>query len=116
VYVPVESVKTEYRDKLVRDSIHILDSVYLYSRGDTVFWNKYTRVYINKYIRDTINRQDTIRVPYPVVNNIEVNRLKWWQEACCWFTGLISALLSIYIGLKYKSKIIAFFGKLFFKI
>ena len=54
VYIPVESIKTEYRDKLIKDSIHILDSVFLYSKNDTVFFNKYQYVYRDKLIRDTM--------------------------------------------------------------
>jgi len=79
VYVPVESVKTEYRDKLIKDSIHILDSVFLYSKNDTVFFNKYQYVYRDKLIRDTICKTDSIAVPYPVIETKEVNRLYSWQ-------------------------------------
>jgi hypothetical protein len=39
-YVPVESVHTEYRDRLLHDSIHVRDSIYIRERGDTVFMDK----------------------------------------------------------------------------
>ena len=36
-YVPVESVRTEYEDKYLRDSIYLKELVRIYQRGDTVF-------------------------------------------------------------------------------
>lgn len=117
IYVPLESVKTEYKDKLIKDSIHILDSVFLYSRNDTVFLNKYRYVYKDKLIKDTINVTDTIRVPYPVKGDtIEVNKLKWYQEACIWFTSLVLVALALYLSIKYRSTIFSFFKKLIFKL
>ncbi|MBS5908711.1 MAG: hypothetical protein KIC84_15995 [Dysgonomonas mossii] len=117
VYVPVESVKTEYRDKLVKDSVHILDSVFLYLRNDTVFLNKYRFVYKDKLVKDTVNLKDTICVPYPVKGDtIEVNKLKWYQEACIWFTSLVLLALALYLGIKYRSIIFSLFKKLIFKI
>ncbi len=117
VYVPVESVKTEYKDKLIKDSIHILDSIFLYSRNDTVFLNKYRFVYKDKLVKDTVNLKDTIRIPYPVKGDtIYINRLKWYQEACIWFTSLVLVALALYLGIKYRSVIFSFFKKLIFKI
>ena len=117
VYVPVESVKTEYRDKLVKDSVHILDSVFLYLRNDTVFFNKYRFVYKDKLTKDTVNLKDTIRIPYPVKGDtVYINRLKWYQEACMWFTSLVLVALALYLGIKYRGVIFSFFRKLIFKI
>lgn len=117
LYVPIESVKTEYRNKLVKDSVHILDSVFLYSRNDTVFLNKYRFVYKDKLVKDTVNLKDTIRIPYPVKGDtIEVNKLKWYQEACIWFTSLVLVALALYLGVKYRGVIFSFFRKLIFKI
>ncbi|MBN9303493.1 MULTISPECIES: hypothetical protein [Dysgonomonas] len=117
VYVPIESVKTEYRNKLVKDSVHILDSVFLYSRNDTVFLNKYRFVYKDKLVKDTVNLKDTIHIPYPVKGDtIEVNKLKWYQEACIWFTSLVLVALALYLGVKYRGVIFSFFRKLIFKI
>ena len=117
VYVPVESVKTEYRDKLVKDSVHILDSVFLYLRNDTVFFNKYRFVYKDKLTKDTVNLKDTIRIPYPVKGDtVYINRLKWYQEACIWFTSLVLVALALYLWIKYRGVIFSFFRKLIFKI
>lgn len=117
LYVPVESVKTEYRDRLLKDSIHILDSVFVYSRNDTVFFNKYKEIYKDKLVRDSIFINDTIRVPYPVPSKpIVTNKLNWYQEACIWFTSLVLVALALFLGIKYRGKIFAFFRKIIFKI
>ena len=119
-YVPVESVKIEYRDKIQRDSIHLYDSIYFekYLKGDTVFLTKekYKYLYRDKIIKDSILKIDTIRVPYPVKGDIiEVNRLKWYQEASVWFTSIVLLALALYLGIRYRSIIFSFFKKLIFK-
>lgn len=116
-HVPVESVKTEYRDKYIRDSIFQKELVRIYQKGDTVFKDSIVYKYNNKFIKDTVNITDTIRVPYPVKGDpIEVNRLKWYQEASVWFTSLALIALALYLGIRYRSKIFAFFRKLIFKV
>lgn len=65
-YVPVETVKVQYSDNLIRDSIVRYDSVYVKQNADTVFFERYKYLYKNKIVRDSIFIQDTIRVPYPV--------------------------------------------------
>jgi hypothetical protein len=101
VYVPVETVKTEYKDKVSRDSIRLYDSVFVLIKGDTVRLEKYKYLYRDKLIRDSIFRSDTIRVPYPVMETKEVNRLTSFQSFQLW-CGRILLLLAIgYMGVKY---------------
>ncbi|MDR1119992.1 MAG: hypothetical protein LBM08_03660, partial [Dysgonamonadaceae bacterium] len=45
VYVPVESIRTEYRDSYSRDSVYLLDSVFIKVKGDTVWIEKYKYLY-----------------------------------------------------------------------
>lgn len=45
IYVPVESVKTEYQDRIQRDSIHLYDSIFVKMKSDTVFYEKYKYLY-----------------------------------------------------------------------
>lgn len=120
-YIPVESVKIEYRDKVQRDSVHLYDSIYVdrFTKGDTVFFTKekYKYLYRDKIVRDSIYKSDTIRIPYPVKGDtIAVNKLKWYQEACIWFTSLVLVALALYVGVKYRGKIFSLFRKLVFKI
>lgn len=102
-YVPVESIKTktEYIDRLKRDSIHVLDSVFMLVKGDTVFRDRWRIEYRNLYIKDTVNVQvrDTIREPYPVeIIKHKVPRTIWWLI-------LFLAILSLPSVLKIVAKI-----------
>jgi len=83
MYIPVESVRAEYADRLVRDSIVLHDSIYVYirQRNDTVYIDKekYVYMYRDRFTKDSIFIRDTIRIPYPVETVKEVNRPTWWQ-------------------------------------
>lgn len=78
-YVPVETVKTEYRDRIVEtyDSVHITDSIYVAVKGDTTLVCKYRDRWKLKLVHDTayVNRTDSIRIPYPVEKKLS----KWEQ-------------------------------------
>lgn len=78
-YVPVETVKTEYKDRIVEtyDSVHITDSVYVAVKGDTTLVYKYRDRWKLKLVHDTayVNRIDSIRIPYPVEKKLS----KWEQ-------------------------------------
>lgn len=78
-YVPVETVKhdTAYFNKVQRDSIYLLDSVFVREKGDTVYLEKYRYLYRDKLVRDTlyITKTDSVSVPYPV----EKELTKWEQ-------------------------------------
>lgn len=88
-YVPAESVRTEYVDKYQRDSIHVLDSIYVRERGDTVFVDKYRYIYRDQIVRDTFLIRDSIRVPYPVEVVKETNRLAWYQKVLLYLSCFI---------------------------
>lgn len=94
VYIPVESVKTEYINKMSIDSIYLYDSVYLKEKGDTVIIEKYKYSYRDRLRADTVIQKDSIRVPYPV--EVE-KKLTWWQkiklEFADWY--LLATLLVI---------------------
>lgn len=104
-YVPVETVKvdTTYINKLQRDSIYILDSVYVKEKGDTVLIEKYKYLYRDKLVRDTmyISKADSIQVPYPVEK--ELTR---WQQFRMYFGGwaMCIVVISILILIVYKIK------------
>lgn len=95
VYVPVESVRTEYKDRIQKDSVHILDSVFYAIKGDTIFKEKYRTIYMDKWRSDSIFIQDTIRVPYPVEKVVKVNELNLYQKTAVW---VFSAILFGIVG------------------
>ena len=78
-YVPVETIKTDsiYVNKIQRDSIHRLDSIFVLVKGDTVRVEKYKYLYRDRLVRDTLRvvERDTIREPYPVEK-----QLTRWQQ------------------------------------
>lgn len=100
-YVPVETVRTEYktRDSIRIDSIYQQDSVYILVKGDTVYQYKYKYLYKYQYLNrtDTVIKTDSVQVPYPVEK--QLNR---WQsikmELGGWAFGLIIAFVLIIIG------------------
>ncbi len=93
-YVPVETVKTEYRDRLVEtfDSIHVHDSVFLAVKGDTVYKYKQQLIYKNKFVHDTVyvGIRDSIPVPYTVEKELSV-----WDKFKVDYSGWIILTLLI---------------------
>ena len=78
-YVPVETTKTEYRDKIIRDSVTRYDSVYMKEKGDSLILERYRYLYKNSIIRDTTIIRDTIQVSYPVevIKQVKVPLSGW---------------------------------------
>ncbi len=84
VYVPVESVRTEYKDRVqveMRvDSVFQRDSVSVFINGDTVRIEKWRdRIkYRDREVHDTLTvvRTDSVAVPYPVER-----KLTRWERA-----------------------------------
>lgn len=78
-YVPIEIVKsdTTYINKIQKDSIYQLDSIYIIDRGDTVLITKTKYVYRDKLVRDTVYicRIDSMQVFVPVGQ-----QLTWFQQ------------------------------------
>lgn len=103
IYVPAESKKTEYIDRIKKDSIYTRDSVFLFVKGDTVLLEKYITRYRDRIISDSIVIRDTIPVPYEVVKEKLIKQpLKWYEKAFMYLgVGCFAALL---VGLYFKFK------------
>lgn len=104
VYVPVETIKTEYKDRLQRDSIHLYDSVFVKMKSDTVFFEKYKYLYRDKLIRDSVFVTDSLQVPYPVEVEKEVNRLSSFQHFQIWCGRILLLLVLAFAGYKWIRK------------
>lgn len=103
VYVPVETIKTEY--KYNTDSIYCYDSIYYYiqSKNDTIYEIKYKYKVLEKYKTDTIVRIDSIPIIKEVEIIKEVNHLYWWQKLLMGIGGSVSAIILCYLLIKiYK--------------
>ena len=100
-YIPVpeyHNVYVEKHDTLVtRDSIYQKDSVYMWMQGDTVWKEKFSVLYKDRWrdkivYRDSI-RVDSVRVPLPVVTNV----IKWRDKAAYIGLGIVISLVIIIV-------------------
>ena len=93
------NVYVEKHDTLVtRDSIYQKDSVYMWMRGDTIFKEKYSVLYKDRWrdkivYRDSI-RVDSIRVPMPVVTE---RKMRWQDKAAYIGLGIVISLVIIIV-------------------
>lgn len=107
-YVPVETVRTEYkaRDSIRFDSIYQQDSVYVAVKGDTIYQYRYKYLYKYQYLNrtDTVIKIDSVQIPYPVEK-----QLTRWQtikmELGGWAIGVILLFALVIVGrLIYRSR------------
>lgn len=98
VEVPVESIKTEYVNKIQYDSIYIHDSIDRYISNDTVYVIKYKTS--NKYhtLVDTIYKTDSISIPViqEVTTIKEVNKLTMIQKSFM----ILGMIVTLFVGVK----------------
>ena len=99
-YVPVEVVRTDttYINKVQRDSIYQLDSIYIVDRGDTVLITKTKYLYKDRMVHDTVymSKTDSIQVPYPIERKLtrwEQFRLNIGGWAMVGFIGMLLSLM-----------------------
>lgn len=107
VEVEKEVKKTEYRDRILRDSIYQHDSVYVLQRGNTLTMYKYAYKYLNKFIRDTIRITDSIYIERPVqVEHIKViYKTTKWQAWRLKFLNMLVLIALGYIVFKLRKPI-----------
>lgn len=86
-YVPVETVRTEYKDKVkeVHTTDSVVDTRFVYVNGDTVIDYRDRVKWRKKLVHDSIyiERTDSIPVPYPVEKP-----LTRWQQTKMDFGGM----------------------------
>ena len=97
VEIPVETIKKEYINSIKIDSVYVRDSIDRWQKGDTLYITKWhTKFqYINKV--DTIVKTDSIPKIVPVVKEVEVNHIYWYQKLLMWLGGITIVLLIIVI-------------------
>lgn len=101
--VPVETVKIEYQDRTIQDSIYFRDSILIVQKGDTIYNTQVKYRYKYKNRIDTIIKIDTIPNIITVTNTEVQNKLYNWQKVLIGI-GFIAALLSISYIVKYLRK------------
>lgn len=96
VYVPRETVKTEYADRNVylRDSILITDSVVLMMNGDTVIKEKWRTVYKDRWhaVMDSVVLRDSVQIPVPVER-----KLSRWEQTKQTAVGICAGFVIAFI-------------------
>lgn len=96
VYIPVESIKTEYKEHIKRDSVHLYDSIFVKMKNDTIWLEKYKYMYKDRFINDSVFIKDTIRIPYPFETVKEVNKPSSWQHFLMWCGGILVLVICGY--------------------
>lgn len=96
-YVPVETVRTEYKDKM--REVHTTDSVtdtrFVYVKGDTVFDYRDRVKWRDRLVHDTctVILTDSVPVPYPVEKP-----LTRWEKVKMDFGGMALGALALLLG------------------
>lgn len=101
--VPVETVRTEYQNVYIHDSIYQNDSIFIFMKGDTVFQTNTKYKYIKQQIHDTLIQRDTI----PQIVNTETTKIvekkvpQWWPV----YVALILFIITPFLIKLLKSKL-----------
>ena len=104
VYVPTETVRTEYKDRVVEnlrvDTVAMRDSVAVYVNGDTVRITKYRDRWRTRIIErhDTVNvaKVDSVAVPVEVPKPYPVERkLTRWERTKMDAGGIAIGILGV---------------------
>lgn len=101
VEIPVETIKTEYKTDLKRDSIFIKDSVFTFIKGDTVFTYKEKVKFKSIYQTDTVIKVDSIPTIIHIKDIEYVNRPSFVQKLLMYIGG--ASLIVVLLILAYKS-------------
>lgn len=102
VEVPVETIKTQYVDRVQHDSIYIDTSTEVITINDTVYKTKIQYKYKYKYKRDTICIRDTIPKIVKVKEIEYTNILTKTQKTFYWIGILVTIFGIGFIFFKFK--------------
>ncbi len=104
--MPVREAHHSEHTAIDKDSVHIIDSIYIYINGDTIRETRWRDRWRDKIIRDTVWLADTIPKVETVLvekklgfwNNI---KLKTWN----FIAGILFIIFIIYI-IKFKLRVL----------
>lgn len=101
--MPFEVIKTDttYINKVQRDSIYLLDSVYILDRGDTVLITQTKYLYRDKLVHDTVyaSKTDSVLVPYLVEK-----KLTRWEQIrlnAGWYIIVILCIVILFFIIRF---------------
>lgn len=85
-----------YRDRILKDTVALRDSVFVFQKGDTIRETIYREKYIQKTIRDTffIFKRDTLRITEQKVITLQPTLLeKIAGGAKFWLIAIVAAFV-----------------------
>ena len=100
VLVPVDRVKIEYRDRLRIDSVYNRDTIQIYKKNDTIYYEK-TR-WRERFKIDTVSVVRVDSIPYKVEVVKEVNKLTKWQKLRLSTLNILVLIIAAYLFIKIK--------------
>ena len=100
VLIPTEKTVVEYRDQLRIDSVYNRDTLYLFTKNDTVYlqsikWRERFKV-------DTVSVVRVDSIPYPVEVVREINKLTKWQKFRLNALNILVIIIAAYLFIKIK--------------
>jgi hypothetical protein len=101
VLVPVEKVKIEYRDRLRIDSVYNRDTIQIYKKNDTIYYEKIK--WRERFKIDTVSVVRVDSIPYPVEVVREVNVLTKWQRLRLNALNIIAIIIVCYVVIKIRT-------------
>ncbi len=76
-YIPIVGTRNSEHTNIKTDSVHVIDSIFIYINGDTVRETRFRDRWHNKTICDTVWLADTI----PKIETVEVEQhLNLWDK------------------------------------
>ena len=104
-------VVTQYKEKLVHDTVTTVDSVYRdrihtqYLKGDTCFIRDSVFLYKYKYLDKVKEVYVHDSIPYPVEVVKEVHKRSGYDRFVSWFFWIVVAILACIVGFWICDKI-----------
>lgn len=100
VLVPVEKVKIEYKERLRVDSVYNRDTIQIYKKNDTIYYEKIR--WRERFKIDTVSVVRVDSIPYKVEVVKEVNKLTKWQKLRLNTLNILVLIIAAYLFIKIK--------------
>ena len=98
--VPVEKTVVEYRDQLRIDSVYNRDTLYLFTKNDTVYLQSIK--WRERFKIDTVRYERVDSIPYFIEVTKEVNVLTRWQQIRLRLLNVIVLIIVVYVIIRIK--------------
>ena len=100
IVVPVEKTVVEYRDQLRIDSVYNRDTLYLFTKNDTVYLQSIK--WRERFKNDTVRYEKIDSIPYFIEVTKEVNVLTKWQKIRLQLLNVIILVIAVYVIIRIK--------------